>query len=164
MIGGKLEDALNKQINAELYSSYLYLSMAAYFESINMKGMAGWMYAQSHEETAHGKKFFGHINERGGRVILDGIDTPKKEWGSPLEVFKDAYAHEQKVTKMIYDLVDLAASEKDHAASAMLQWFVTEQVEEEDNASTVVDILEKIQDSPNGLFMLDHQLGARGKG
>ena len=161
MIGKKMEDALNKQINAELYSSYLYLSMAAYFESVNLKGMAGWMYTQAQEETGHGMKLFGQIVARGGRVVLDGIDTPKKDWGSPLEAFQDAYAHEQKVTTMIHGLVDLAASEKDHAANAVLQWFVTEQVEEEDNTSSVVDILKKIKDSPNGLYMLDHQLGSR---
>ena len=160
-IGKKMQDALNKQINAELYSSYLYLSMASYFETQNLRGMAAWMEAQAGEEQGHAMRIYKFVNDRSGRVTLESIDKPKSDWSSPLEAFEEAYGHEQKVTQMIHDLVDLANQEKDHASFTMLQWFVQEQVEEEDSTSTIVDQLEKIQDSPNGLFMLDHALGQR---
>ncbi len=160
-IGKKMQDALNKQINAELYSSYLYLSMAAYFETQNLRGMAAWMEAQAGEEQGHAMRIYKFINDRSGRVTLEAIDKPKIDWSSPKEAFDDAYAHEQKVSKMIHDLVDLANQENDHASFTMLQWFVQEQVEEEDSTATIADQLSKIKDSPNGLFMLDHALGAR---
>ena len=161
MIGKKMEEALNKQINAELYSSYLYLSMAACFESINLGGFAQWMYVQAQEEQGHAMRLYKHITDRGGRVSLDAIDKPKGSWSSPLEAFEDAYAHEQKVTGMIHDLVDQAGAEKDHAAAETLQWFVSEQVEEEQSTGSVAEKLKMIKDSPNGLFMMDHALGAR---
>ena len=161
MIGKKMEEALNKQINAEFYSSYLYLSMAACFESINLGGFAQWMYVQAQEEQGHAMRLYKHITDRGGRVSLDAIDKPKGSWSSPLEAFEDAYAHEQKVTGMIHDLVDQADAEKDHAAVEMLQWFVSEQVEEEQSTGSVSEKLKMIKDSPNGLFMMDHALGAR---
>lgn len=163
-IGKKMQDALNKQINAEIYSSYLYLSMASYFESLNWHGMAGWMEAQAGEEQAHAMRIYKFVNDRSGRVILEAMDKPKTEWSAPQEAFEEAYAHEQKVSKMIHDLVDLANQEKDHASFTMLQWFVQEQVEEENSTGTIADQIKKIKDSPNGLFMLDHALGQRKSG
>ncbi|MFC1769252.1 ferritin [Nanoarchaeota archaeon] len=160
-IGKKMEDAINKQINAELYSAYLYLSMSAYFESTNFKGFAGWMKVQAGEEVEHSMKFMNHINERGGRVILDAIDAPKKEWKSPLDAFEEAYNHELEVTSLIDNLVKIANEEKDNAASVMLHWFTNEQIEEEDQTGEIVEKLKLIKDSPNGLFMLDKVLGER---
>jgi len=157
----KIGDALNKQLNAELFSSYLYLSMAAYFESQNLKGMAGWMRMQALEEYMHAMKFFDFINERGGRVLLAQIDAPKTEWSSPLVVFEDTYNHECKVTGLINELVDLAFSEKDHAANTFLQWFVTEQVEEEATAQEIRDKLKLVSDNAVALFMVDQELGQR---
>ena len=164
MLGKKMQDALNGQINAELYSSYLYLSMAAYFESVNLRGFAGWMRVQAQEETAHGMKFFDFVVERGGRVTLKAIDAPPDKWNSPVAAFQAAYEHEQKVTAMIAKLVDLAESEKDHATRSFLQWFVDEQVEEEANADEVVQKLKMIKDAPQGLLMLDGVLGQRKAG
>jgi ferritin len=161
MITKKMQDALNAQINAELYSAYLYLAMAAYFEDQNLKGMAHWMEKQAAEEYEHAKKFYDFIFERGGRVTLKAIDTPPVAWKSPLEVFRESYAHEQKVTRLIYDLVELASAEKDHAASVLLDWYVEEQVEEEASAAEIVAHLEAVKDSPPALFMLDSRLGAR---
>jgi len=138
MIGKKMQDALNEQVNAELYSAYLYLSMAAYFESTNLAGMANWMRVQTQEEQFHAIKLYNHILERGGKVVLKSIDAPPLEWDSPLAVFKSGLEHEQKVTGLINDLVYLARDERDNASEIFLQWFVNEQVEEEDNASTIV--------------------------
>jgi len=156
-----MEKALNGQINAELYSAYLYYAMSAYFESLNFGGFAHWMRVQAREETEHAAKFFSYINDRGGRVILDAIDNPQSEWESPLKAFQDAYAHEQKVSGLIHDLVDLARKENDHATENFLQWYVEEQVEEEAHASEIAEKLKMIQKSPNGLFMLDARLGQR---
>ena len=164
VIQKKMEEALNKQINAELYSAYLYLSMAAYFEAQNLKGMAGWMKAQHGEEQGHAMKLYGYILERGGKVTLDAIAKPKTEWESPAEAFAGAYEHEQKVTAMINDLVDVAQSENDKASLAMLQWFISEQVEEEATTSEISEKLKLIKGSPQGLFMMDHALGARASG
>ncbi|MBU0718309.1 MAG: ferritin [Planctomycetes bacterium] len=161
MMKQKIQDAFNVQLNAELFSSYLYLSMAAFFESQNLKGMAHWMRMQMAEEEIHGMKFFNFIHECGGRVTLAKIQEPKTEWGSPLEAFDDAYKHEGKVTGMINDLVDLSLREKDHASNAFLQWFVTEQVEEEAAALEIRDKLKLIGDSPVALFMIDQELGQR---
>ena len=161
MIGNKIEQAFNGQINAELYSSYLYLAMAAYFESVNLDGFAHWMRLQAKEEDAHAMKFFDHIVERGGRVALQAIDAPPAQWDSPLAAFENAYQHEQKVTAMIHDLVNLAGDEKDHAANAFLQWFVTEQVEEEASADQVVQQLKRVGDAPHALLMLDRALAQR---
>ena len=161
MLNAKLQDALNRQINAELFSSYLYLSMVAYLEDRTLRGMAQWMRVQSGEETMHAMKIYDYIVERGGRVTLDKIEAPKTEWASPLELFKDAYAHEQKVTAMINDLMDLAIAEKDHASHDFLEWFVTEQVEEESNASEIVEQLKMIGDERLGLYMIDQKLGLR---
>jgi ferritin len=161
MISKKMQDALVGQINAELYSAYLYLAMAAEFESQNLKGMAHWMELQAKEETGHAKKLYDFVNDRGGRVTLKAIDAPPSEWKTPVAAFKAAYEHEQKVTAMIHDLVDVARGENDKAAEVMLAWFVEEQVEEEASTSEVAEKLEKIKDSANGLFMLDSALGKR---
>lgn len=161
MINPKLQDAFNKQINAELYSSYLYFSMSAYFQNKNLKGMAHWMRIQAQEEMLHVLKFFDFVNGRGGRVKLEAIDKPPVEWNSPLAVFEEGYKHEQKVTRLINDLVDLAIAEKDHAANSFLQWFVDEQVEEEANSDEIVQNLKMIGDNSQGLFLIDKELASR---
>lgn len=162
MINPKIEEAFNKQLNAELYASYLYLSMAANFEALNWPGMATWMKAQAQEEYGHAMKFYGAIHERSGRVKLMPIDAPKLEWPAPLAAFEDAYKHECKVTGMINDLMNLALGEKDHAAVVFLQWFVEEQVEEEASVLAIVEQLKRIGDVTGPLFMMDHNLGQRG--
>ena len=161
MISEKMQDAMNAQINAELYSSYLYLSMAAYFEDTSLEGMANWMRCQAQEEIVHAMKFFRYINERGGTVTLTAIDGPETSWESPLAVYEQAYAHEQKVTGLINDLVSLAEELRDRADLSFLQWFVDEQVEEEDSARTVVDKLKLFGAAPQALYMLDRELGLR---
>lgn len=157
----KIRNAFNEQIRAELYSAYLYLSMSAYFQSMNLPGFANWMRCQSQEEILHAMKFYSFIHDRGGRVTLGPIDGPPTEWKSPLNVFEEAYQHERKVTGMINNLVDLALQERDHAANAFLQWFVTEQVEEESSADGVVQQLKIAGDQGSGLFMIDRELAAR---
>ncbi len=161
MISKKMEKAINEQINAEMYSAYLYLSMAAYFEAENLPGMAGWMRIQTQEETAHALKFFDFINERRGRVVLQAIEQPAKEWKSPLAAFEAAFEHEKLVTGRIDDLVNLAVQEKDHATNAFLQWFVTEQVEEETSVDTIVQMLKMGEKAPGAMFMIDRELGQR---
>ena len=161
MISKAMQKALNDQINAEFYSGYLYLSMAAYFESLNLAGFANWMRVQTQEELAHGMIMYNHLNERGGRVALAVIDAPPVEWKSAQHVFEESYAHEQKVTGRINKLVDLAIKESDHATNAFLQWFVTEQVEEELNASTIANQLKIAGNAPQALFMIDRELAAR---
>jgi ferritin len=157
----EIEAAFNEHLNAELYSSYLYLSMANYFAAENLEGMTSWMQVQAEEERLHSMKFLEHINERGGRVVLKQIDEPKIEWSSPLEAFQDAYEHECLISSKINTLVDLSVQHSDHAANTFLQWFVTEQVEEEATALSIVEKLKKIGDNPLGLFMVDDQLGQR---
>ncbi len=161
MIKEKIQDALNKQLNAELYSAYLYLSMGAYFESIDLGGFANWMRVQAQEELTHALKFYDYIIQRGARVILSSIDEPPSEWESPLAVFEHVYQHEQKVTGLINELVDLAIAEGDHATNNFLQWFVAEQIEEEDSANEVLQKIKLMADAPGGLFMLDGELGKR---
>jgi len=161
MISEKMEEALNGQVNAELYSAYLYLSMESYFKSLNLNGFARWMRVQTQEEVAHAMKIYDFVNERGGRVILKAIEGPPTEWDSPLAVFEAVYVHEQKVTGLINDLVDLAIKEKDHATNTFLQWFVNEQVEEESSADEVVQQLKMMENAPGGMFMLDRELGQR---
>ena len=161
MIGDKLQEALNRQLNWELYSSYIYLSMSAYFESIGLAGSAGWMRVQAQEEVVHVMKFFTYINERGGRVLMQPIDGPSTEWASLLDAFTDAYKHEQGVTARINDLVDMALEEKDHPTNNFLQWFVAEQVEEEASVGDVIQKLKLVGEASGGLFMLDRELGAR---
>ena len=161
MIGKKMQDALNAQINAELYSAYLYLAMDAYFLSENLPGFANWMRVQTQEEISHAMKIYDFINSRGGRAKLDAIDKPQVEWKSPLAVFEATYKHEQKVTSLINKLVDLAIKEKDHAANSFLQWFVTEQVEEEENASDLVGKMKMLKGSSEAVYMLDKELAQR---
>ena len=161
MISKKMEKALNTQVNAELYSAYLYLSMESHFKSLNMNGFANWMRIQTQEEMMHAMKIYEFINERGGRVTLKAIDGPPTKWDSPLAVFEAVYAHEQKVTGLINDLVNLAIEEKDHATNSFLQWFVNEQVEEESSADEVVQQLKMMENAPGGMFMLDRELGQR---
>ena len=161
MISKKMEEALNKQINAEFYSSYLYLSMAADFAAKNLEGFAHWMNVQAQEEWGHGMKIYSYINGQQGKVKLEKIEGPPTEWASPLEVFEAAYKHEQEVTSLINNLVSLATEENDHATSIFLQWFVTEQVEEEGSAAAVVEKLRMVGDKPQGLFMLDRALAQR---
>jgi len=160
-IKDKVTRAINKQINAELYSSYLYLAMAAHFEAKNWLGFAHWMKTQSREEYAHAMKFYDYVFERGGEVLLEDIKAADTGWKTPLEVFQDVYEHELKVTALINDLLKLARQENDAATESMLKWFIDEQVEEEANAKQIVDKLKLVKDSVNGLFMLDHKLGER---
>lgn len=161
MLTDKMEKALNAQVNWELYSSYFYLSMSAYFESVSLSGCANWMRAQAQEELFHAIKIYDYINERGGRAIMAAIDQPPSEWDSPLAVFEEVLTHEQKVTGLINDLVNLALDERDHATNIFLQWFVSEQVEEEASAGAVVDKFKLIGDDKSGLFAIDQELGTR---
>jgi len=161
MLKKKVEEALNSQINAELYSSYLYLSMSSFFESIDLPGFGNWMRVQAQEENFHGMKMFDFVLERGGRVILQPIEAPPFEWESAKDVFGATLAHEQKVTGLINDLVYLAREERDNATEIFLQWFVTEQVEEEDNVNKILGQLRLVKDSPQAIFMLDKELGQR---
>ncbi|HOX34804.1 MAG TPA: ferritin [Methanoregulaceae archaeon] len=161
MLSKNMEEALNKQINRELYSSYLYLAMSSYFKSMNMDGFAKWMRIQANEEKTHAMKIYDYVIARGGKVSLLPIEAPKAKWASAGKVFEEVYAHEQKVTGMINALVDLAAKEKDHASFEMLQWFVKEQVEEEEHASGILAQIRIVGDIPGHLFWLDHQLGKR---
>jgi ferritin len=163
-ISKKMAEALNGQINAELYSAYVYLSMSAYFESEDLKGMASWMKAQAQEEAAHAMKIYNFVHERGGRVKLLPIEGPATDWDSPLAVFEAALKHEQHVTGLIHDLVSKAIAEKDYATKNMLDWFVDEQVEEEATASAIVAKLRMIGGEGPALLMLDAQLGSRGGG
>ena len=156
-----MEKALNEQINAEMYSSYLYLSMESYFQSIGLAGFASWMRMQAQEEMFHAMKIYDFVYERGGRVILAAIDQPPAEWKSVLDVFENVLSHEQKVTGLINDLVNLALDERDHATNIFLQWFVTEQVEEEAGVGSVLDKLKLVGDDTSGLFVLEQELGKR---
>lgn len=161
MLKKSVEVALNKQLNAEFYSSYLYLAMSAYFESVPMKGFARWLRVQAKEEMTHGMKFFDYIIEAGGTPKLEAINAPKTPWKSAQAVFEEVYAHEQKVTGLIHALMDLSIKERDHATTNFLGWFVKEQVEEEANASEILAQIKIVGDIPGHLFWLDHQLGKR---
>ena len=161
MISKQTAAAINTQINREFFSAYLYLAMATHFSANGLAGSANWMQQQAQEELFHGMKMFAYVNGRGGRVILESIAKPPHQWKTTLQVFEDVLAHEQKVTGLINDLVDLAIAEKDHATNNFLQWFVAEQVEEEDNAGTLVNKLKLIGKDANGLFMLDTELAQR---
>ena len=160
MISKAMQEAINEQINKELYSSYLYLSMAAYFENKNLPGFAKWL--QADEERVHGMKLYRHLVDRGGRVTLKAIATPTLEWKTYLEVFQQVKEHEAAVSASINTLYELAQKEKDYPAQVLLQWFITEQVEEEKNAGEIVQQLELIDAHGTAVLMLDHQLGKRG--
>jgi ferritin len=159
-----MQGALNEQINKEFFSSYLYLSMAAYFEDKNLTGFAHWMQLQAEEEREHAMKFYHFILDSGGRVQLKAIEAPATEWKSNLEVAEQVAEHEGKVTASIHDLYELALKEKDYPAQVMLQWFITEQVEEEKNAAELVAKLRLIEERGTAVLMLDHRLSKRGGG
>ncbi len=161
MINKAMQDAMNEQINKELFSSYLYLSMAAYFENRNLPGFAHWMRTQEKEEREHGMKFYDFILERGGEVALKTIETPGTDWKSTLELFEEVAAHEAKVTASINALYELALKEKDYPAQVMLQWFITEQVEEEKNAAEIIATIKMIEAHETAILQLDHRLGKR---
>ncbi len=157
----QMEEALNKHINEEIYSSYLYLSMAAYFESSNFTGFSNWMRIQAKEETLHYEKLFDYVLERGGRVKLMAVAEPPVDWDSALDVFRATLAHEQTVTEMINTLLELAIETRDRATQSFLQWFVDEQVEEEASAEQLMRMLEMSGDSPAALLMLDRETATR---
>ena len=161
MLSKKMEEALNKQVNAELWSAYLYLAMSAYFKNKNLNGFANWMRVQYQEETTHALKLFDFINERGGSAKLEAIAKVEQTWKDPIAVFEITLAHEKKVTSLINNLVDISLQEKDHATGNMLQWFVAEQVEEEANAEEILQQLKMIHGKGEGLFMIDKELKAR---
>ncbi len=161
MLSNRLQDALNQQINAELWSAYFYLSMGMHFEAEGLSGIANWFKIQFKEEQGHANIFMNYINQRGGRVELKAIDAVDTSWESPLAAFEATLAHEQKVTAMINNLYALAEEEHDYATRDRLNWFVTEQVEEEDNARTLIDKFKMIQGNGMGLYMLNQELGAR---
>ncbi|MGQ9745287.1 MAG: ferritin [Dissulfurimicrobium sp.] len=161
MIDKKMEEAINEQINSEFYSAYLYLSMASYFESVDLMGCAQWMKAQVQEELMHAMKMYDFIVGRGGRVMLEAIKGPKTDWNSAMEVFEDGLKHEQMVTDRINNLIELATSKKDHATHIFLQWFIIEQVEEEASFNAVIQKLKLAGNSPGAMFMIDRELGTR---
>lgn len=160
-INKKVETAINKQVNAELYSAYLYLGMSSKCTELNLKGFANWFYVQAQEEMTHAMKFYKFVLERGGHPVLPAIEGVPTEWKSPLAMFEAAYEHEQKVTALINNIMDVALAERDHATASMLRWFIDEQVEEEANASEYADKLKLIGSGKEGLFMLDKELAAR---
>jgi len=161
MISKSIQDAINDQINKELYSSYLYLAMSTYYAESNFSGFASWMKVQSTEEYSHAMKFYGYVIERNGHVELETIEKPHAKFKSPVDVFKQVLEHEQKVTGMINKLYELAIKEKDYPTQIMLEWFITEQLEEEKNAGDVLEQLKMVGDSPVSLIMIDRQLAAR---
>lgn len=163
MISKKIQKAFNEQINAEAYSAYLYLSMSAALEEMDLPGFGNWMRIQAQEEMTHVMKFYHHIIERGGKVEMMPIEGPPNEWDGPMAIFKQAYEHEQKVTSLINKLMDMALAESDHASSMFLQWFVTEQVEEEASADAIVKKLKMVEagKGQGGLYMLDKEMAQR---
>jgi ferritin len=161
VLSQKIQDALNAQINLELLSSYHYLAMAAHFESVSLPGMANWMKVQSEEERVHAMKLFDHMCDRGGTVVLQPIEEPRRDFDIPLSVFQVALDNERKVTEAINSLYALAQKEADYPSQVLLQWFITEQVEEEKTSTAIVERLRLVGDNPAALMMLDSQLGAR---
>ncbi len=162
MLKPKLLESLNKQINAEFYSAYIYLSMAGYFFDQNLNGFGAWMKAQAAEELEHGMKIYGYLTERGAHVALKAIEEPPATWDSPAAAIEAALKHEMKMTASLNALMDQALAEKDHATSIFLQWFITEQVEEESQVTEILEKLKMLAKAPAGLLMLDHELGMRG--
>jgi len=161
MLNQKIEEALNAQINAEMWSAYLYLSMAAYCHSQGNPGMGKWFEVQFQEEQDHAKIFFNYVISRGGNVVLKPIEAVPTTWNSVLEVFESTLEHEQKVTALINNLFAITTAENDYATQSMLKWFIDEQVEEEETAQNIIDNLKMIKDNGYGLYMLDKELGAR---
>jgi ferritin len=163
MISKTMQDALNEQINKEYYSAYLYLSMSAYFESVNMPGSAKWMRTQYDEERAHALKFLDYVNDRGGRVTLKAIDQPLAEFASPLAVWEMVLEHEKKVTGLIYKLYEQAVKENDYATQSLLKWYIDEQVEEEKNATLMVERFKQAGNQPATLLLFDGHFTKRGE-
>ncbi len=161
MLSKELQKALNEQIQAEVHSAYLYFSMSSWFKAQSLEGFASWMTFQAQEEMAHAMKIYGYIHDRGGDVELLEIPAPQKSWKSPLAAFQDAFKHEQYITGRINDLCSVADSDKDNATRVMLNWFVTEQVEEEATAQDVVEKLKMVQGHPGGIYMMDKEMAAR---
>lgn len=161
MLSKKIEDALNVQINKELFSEYLYLSMATYFAAEGLSGFENFFIIQAQEERFHAMKFYNFVNERGGRVLLKKLEDPKTDFVSVDEIFELALGHERFISKSIYELMDLAIEEKDHATKSFLNWFVDEQVEEEASMEAILDKLKLIGGKGHGLLMMDHELGTR---
>ena len=164
MISQVMQDAINEQIKNEFYSAFLYLAMSAHFEEQNLGGFATWLRVQFQEEQGHALKFMDHLYERGGSVKLQALPQPPAKFGTHLEVFQQVLEHEQKVTSLIHKLYELAVKENDYASQIMLQWFITEQVEEEKNATDIIADLKLIEAKGTAVLMLDHELGHRGKG
>jgi ferritin len=163
MISEKVQKALNDQIHAEIYSSYLYLSMAAYFHSENWDGFAAWMKVQSEEEYAHAMKFLKYVNDVGGKITLEAIEKPKNQWKSPLDVFEEAHKHELYITERINALVNLATEEKDYPAQLMLNYFVNEQVEEVTTVTHIIHKFKVVGDNKSSVYFLDRELGMRAR-
>jgi ferritin len=161
MISKVMQDAINEQINKELYSSYIYLSMAAYFEAESLPGFGNWLRIQAVEENEHAMKLYDYLLERGGKVELKAIAAPKADWGSALEAVEQVLEHEQFVTKSIHDLYELAVKEKDYPTQVMLHWFIEEQVEEEASATAILDSMKRIESHQTAILMLDHRLSKR---
>jgi ferritin len=161
MLNKKMEQSLNEQMNREMYSAYLYLSMSAHCTNKGLKGFANWFMVQFHEEMFHAMKFYEYINLQGGRAILKAISQPPSSFESPLEMFSKTLEHEQFITKSINELMELAIAEKDHATQIILQWYVTEQVEEESNDNEIISQLRIIKDDPQGIMLLDRELAGR---
>ena len=161
MLNKKMEDALNEQINKEMYSAYLYMSMSAHSTHIGLPGFANWFMVQYHEEMDHAMRIYRYINDQGGKVKLKAIEKPSSEFKDTMDMFQKTLEHEQFITKSINDLMDLAITENDHATQIFLHWFVTEQIEEEGNDNEIIAKLELAGKEGNGLFMLDKELAAR---
>ena len=161
MINSKIATALNDQLNLEYYSAYSYLAMSAYFLTQNLNGFAHWMRVQAQEELGHGMKIYDFLDDREAEIRFQALDAPKQNWDSPLDVFEDSLAHEQKVSQSIYNIADLALSERDHATHTFLQWFIAEQVEEEAAVKELIDTLKLVGTEGNGLFLLDRDLAQR---
>jgi ferritin len=161
MLNDKVVEALNKQLNKEMYSAYLYMAMSAYSTYTGLKGFANWFMVQYQEEMVHAMKFYDYINDQGGQVKLMAIEQPLAEFESPLDMFEKTLEHEKFITRSINELVDLAIAEKDHATNIFLQWFVTEQIEEEGNDNEIISKLKLVGEDGNGLLMLDKELAAR---
>ena len=161
MITEKMATAINDQMIREMYSAYLYMSMSNFSNSLGLKGFANWLIVQYHEEMFHAMKMYEYLQSQGSEIKLKQIDEPQAQWESPLDMFEKVLEHEQKVTKWINELMDLAVEEKDHASQIFLQWYVTEQIEEEENDNDIIAPLKLIGDNPQGLMMLDKDLAAR---
>ena len=161
MLDSEIENAINGQINAEIFSSHLYYSMSAYFESLSLKGFSHWLRVQALEELTHVQKFFSYVHERGGRATMLAVEAPPTEWESPLGAFEAVYAHEVEVSGLINELMNLSLARNDHATTNFLQWFIAEQVEEEASADQVVQRLKLVNKTEGGIFMLDQEMDKR---